>query len=358
LNTLNTPFSDRRAVFAVWNSVVFAKSMLPVTRGASQRGSATADRPQHCAGNYGSRCPQRHARTCPPAAGIGVLAITVIRLHTRGALLHCAVSLGGRGRHGRTSRSGEMRVCCEWRSRAGSRRAVGLSSHAIHRCDTWGEGAQAWRAIKTPWWRRWEWPDLSQSMWPPACLGGHHPCRERQLQFGAARLRVRVDRLHALSVRTAVVGLHREACGVVVATSKKNSMCLSRPAKPKDASSGKAQSAGSTLGPSSNASCCLMICGWFRGSVGHERPVRFVWAHAGCSPITKAYRTRTPRRCDVGSHVARHWHAPRAVISVQWVRARAHAGPPAEKPFLVDSGRCSSLGPNLRGSGRDDSFFS
>ena len=184
--------------------------MLPVTRGASQRGSATADRPQHCAGNYGSRCPQRHARTCPPAAGIGVLAITVIRLHTRGALLHCAVSLGGRGRQGRTSRSG---------------------------------------------------PDLSQSMWPPACLGGHHPCRERQLQFGAARLRVRVDRLHALSVRTAVVGLHREACGVVVATFKKNSMCLSRPAKPKDASSGKAQSAGSTLGPSSNASCCLMICG-------------------------------------------------------------------------------------------------
>ena len=81
-------------LFAVGRIVVFAKSMLLVEPEASQRGSGTADRPQHCAHGCGVSRRQRHMRALASAAENQIFAMTVHACAIRERVLRCAVSLG------------------------------------------------------------------------------------------------------------------------------------------------------------------------------------------------------------------------------------------------------------------------
>ena len=82
-------------VFAVGRIVVFAKSMLLVTPETSQRGSGTADRPQHCAHGCGVGRRQRHMRALAPGGGKSDLCDDrTLACAIRERVLRCAVSLG------------------------------------------------------------------------------------------------------------------------------------------------------------------------------------------------------------------------------------------------------------------------
>ena len=69
--------------------------MLLVTPEASQRGSGTADRPQHCAHGCGVSRRQRHMRALAPGGGKSDLCDDrTLACAIRERVLRCAVSLG------------------------------------------------------------------------------------------------------------------------------------------------------------------------------------------------------------------------------------------------------------------------
>ena len=117
--------------------------MLLVTPETSQRGSGTADRPQHCAHGCGVSRRQRHMRALAPGGGKSDLCDDRTRLRHTGARPTLRSVSGCMDVAARAAPAAAVRcmIAANHAIALVTGWAVHRSSHTIHKCDAWGEDA-------------------------------------------------------------------------------------------------------------------------------------------------------------------------------------------------------------------------